>query len=239
MLVLWKFEGAKEAQQQMPLIPPSLLKRPKVILGCVSLMLQVASYGGYMFVVALTLQSGFHMSSFDSGNAFVGLGISFFFGSLYAGKLAKRFIHLSFTGVILCGSAMNLVGYTMLYSVVSDHAHDLTPWTLLIPMLVIGVGNAFAVNSSLRIGLSDIPAQYAGVGSAFMTTLQQTSIALGTAICAAFFIQYSDSNDVFHLASLKAGLAVIATFITGLMIIHATRAMKIRRQLKTADTNAG
>ncbi len=231
MIALWKIEGNKEAKQSTPLIPPSLLKRPKVILGCVSLMLQVASYGGYMFVVALTLQSGFHLSSLDSGNAFVGLGISFFFGSLYAGKLAKRFTHLGFTGVVLCGSVLNLFGYALLYSIIVKHTHDLTPWTLLLPMLIIGFGNAFAVNSSLRIGLSDIPAKYAGVGSAFMTTLQQTSIALGTAICAAFFIQNLSDDDAFHLASLKAGLGILAVFISCLMLIHATRAIKLRKQL--------
>jgi len=238
MIWLWKVEGQKEAKQQTPLIPPTLLKRPKVILGCGSLMLQVASYGGYMFVVALTLQSGFHWSSLDSGNAFVGLGISYFVGSLYAGKLAKRFTNLNFTGVILCGSLLNLCGYPLLYSIISSHTHDLTPWTLLPPMLIIGVGNAFAVNSSLRIGLSDIPAQYAGVGSAFMTTLQQTSIALGTAICAAFFIQHLSAEDVYQVASLKAGLEVIAVFISGLMVIHAIQAMRIRKKLKTADSEA-
>nr|QIH43746.1 MFS transporter [Vibrio ziniensis] len=239
MLLLWKVEGDKEAKQQTPLIPPSLLKRPTVILGCGSLMLQVASYGGYMFVVALTLQSGFHMTSLESGNAFVGLGISYFVGSLYAGKLAKWFTHYGFTGVILCGSLMNLFGYSYLYAVISDNAEHLTPWTMLAPMLIIGVGNAFAVNSSLRIGLSDIPQQYAGVGSAFMTTLQQTSIALGTALCAAFFIQNLNAEDVFHLASLKAGLATIAVFISGLFVIHALRAMKIRKQLSVARSNLG
>lgn len=238
MVLLWKIEGNKESKQQTPLIPPSLLKRPKIILGCSSLVLQVASFGGYMFVVALTLQSGFHLSSQDSGNAFVGLGLSFFLGSLYAGKLVKRFPNLGFSGVILCGSILNLSGYAMLYWIISGHTHDLTPWTLLLPMLVIGFGNAFAVNSALRIGLSDIPAQFAGVGSAFMTTLQQTSIALGTAICAAFFIQNMTAEDTFHLASLKAGLEVLATFIVCLMLVHAIRAIKIIKQLKTAGSAA-
>ncbi|MZI93741.1 MFS transporter [Vibrio sp. CAIM 722] len=233
---LWKVEDLKEQQGRTPLMPPSLLKRPLVILGCTSLVLQVASYGGYMFVVALTLQSGFHMSSFNSGNAFIGLGISYFVGSLYAGKLAKFFTRFNFTGVILIGSAINLVGYWWLYEIISAHSNNLTPWTLLPPMLIIGVGNAFAVNSSLRIGLSDIPAQFAGVGSAFMTTLQQTAIALGTAICAAFYIQNLSQADVLHLGGLKAGLWTIACFISVLFIIHAIRACKIFQQPKTTQS---
>ncbi len=234
MLLLWRIEGRKEARQQAPLMPPSLLRRRQVMLGCSSLMLQVASYGGYMFVVALTLQSGFHLSSLDSGNAFVGLGLSFFIGSLYAGKLARCFTRISYSGVIICGALINLLGYTLLYAQISTHSGDLTPWTLLAPMLIIGVGNAFAVNCSLRIGLADIPPQFAGIGSAFMTTLQQTAIALGTAICAAFFIQNLNADDVYHLSGLKAGLYVIGTFISALFIIHAVCAFYTLRQPQPA-----
>ena len=230
MFWLWKVEGNKEAKQQAPLMPPSLLKRPKVILGCVSLMLQVASYGGFMFVVALTLQSGFHLSSMNSGNAFIGLGIAYFIGSLYAGKLAKWFERVQFSGVIVCGSLMNLIGYALLIHLFKQHINDLTPWTLLLPMLIIGVGNAFAVNSSLRIGLADIPAKFAGIGSAFMTTLQQSAIALGTAICAAFYIQNLSQDDVQHIGGLQAGLAVVAVFIALLSVIHIVCSVRIVRQ---------
>ncbi|MDC0610829.1 MFS transporter [Vibrio sp.] len=239
-LLLWNIEGKKEHKQQSPLMPPTLLTRPKVILGCVSLTLQVASYGGYMFVVALTLQSGFHLSSFASGNAFIGLGISYFVASLYVGRIAKWFTNLGFTAVIVVGSVINLAGYVLLFSQINQHAETLTSWTLLVPMLIIGVGNAFAVNSSLRIGLADIPAQFAGIGSAFMTTLQQTAIALGTALCAAFYIQNLNDNDVFHLHSLKAGLEVIAFFISILLIIHGISAIgkikAVRRQQAELNT---
>ena len=234
MYWLWKVEGAKEAKQQAPLMPPSLLSRPKVILGCVSLMLQVASYGGYMFVVALTLQSGFHLSSMNSGNAFIGLGISYFIGSLYAGKLAKWFDRIQFSGVIVCGSLMNLVGYALLIHLFKQSSDNLTPWTLLLPMLIIGVGNAFAVNSSLRIGLADIPAKFAGIGSAFMTTLQQSAIALGTAICAAFYIQNLSESDTLHLGGLQAGLTVVAVFIALLSIIHIVCSVRVLRQGKAS-----
>ncbi|SJL84006.1 MFS transporter [Vibrio palustris] len=229
MMILWRIEGCKESRGETPLMPPTLLTRPKVILGCASLMLQTASYGGFMFVVALTLQSGFHLSSFDSGNAFIGLGAAYFMGSLYVGKLVKRMTRFGYTGIIACGCVLNLIGYVALYYLMSANSDNLTPLTMLAPMLLIGVGNAFGVNSSLRIGLSDMPAQFAGVGSAFMTTIQQTSIALGTALCAAFYIQNLASDNDYHLVALKAGLLVIAGFITLLLLIHAYAATRINK----------
>lgn len=229
MIALWHLEGRKESQGDTPLMPPSLFTRPKVVLGCVSLMLQVASYGGFMFVVALTLQSGFHFSSFDSGNAFIGLGIAYFAGSLYVGKLAKRMTRFGFTGIIACGCLFNMIGYIMLYELMSIYRDNLTPWTMLAPMLIIGVGNSFGVNSSLRIGLSDMPAKFAGVGSAFMTTIQQTSIALGTALCAAFYIQNLANDHSYNLAALKAGLLVITGFLGLLLVIHIFAATRLHK----------
>lgn len=238
---LWHIESQKETCQQTPLMPPSLLRRRSVITGTISLMLQVASYGGYMFVVALTVQSGFHWSSFDSGNAFLGLGIAYFVASLYVGRLARLFRRLSFSGVILCGSLINLVGYSILFLQVSRHSQELTPFTLLLPMLMTGVGNAFSVNSSLRIGLSDIPAEFAGIGSAFMTTLQQTAVALGTALAGACYIQAFNPADEHQLAALKAGLAVLALFMILLFCLHVRATIKLpfRQNRQTAMSDTG
>lgn len=231
----WRIEKSKEQRGQSPLVPPSLLQRPKVVLGCLSLLLQVSSYGGYMFVLALTLQSGFQFSSLDSGNAFLGLGVTYFIGSLYVGRLAKRWKKLGNTGIILCGTIINLCGYILLYTIIQESLDDLTPWTLIIPMLIIGFGNAFAVNGSLRIGISDIPAKFAGTGSAFMTTVQQSSIAIGTAACAAVYIQYLNPADIHNLTSLRAGLIVIGCFMASLTLLHVLFLLSPYSQAKQKD----
>jgi EmrB/QacA subfamily drug resistance transporter len=239
LLLLWRVEGIKEARGAQPLIPPSLLRRQQVILGGLGLALHTASFGGYMFVVALTLQSGFHFSSLESGNAFIALGLSYFVGSLYVGKFSKRFMKLGYSGVIMCGALINLVGYGYLYHLMVSYGQGLTAWGIFLPMLMIGVGNAFAVNSSLRIGLADVPAELAGVGSALMTTIQQTSVALGTAICAAFYAQNLKIGDDLHLLALKAGLQVIASFVVVLCLIHLFFVWRRGMQRKRVATELG
>ncbi|MFD2015873.1 hypothetical protein ACFSJQ_09155 [Vibrio olivae] len=81
-VLLWNIERRKEASNDAPLLPPSLLKEPNVQAGMFSLMMLSATFGGFMFVVALTLQSGFQWPAYASGNGFLGLGLSYFAGSL-------------------------------------------------------------------------------------------------------------------------------------------------------------
>ncbi len=220
-------ESRLEQSGKTPLVPPSLVHRPTVITGIASLMLQVASYGGFMFVVALTIQSGFHWSSLASGNAFIGLGVTYFVASLYVNRLSRLFGRYAFSGVILCGSLLNLSGYALLWYVMHHFQAQLTPMMLLAPMCITGIGNAFSVTSSVRIGLSDMPARFAGAGSALMSTLQQTAISLGTAMAGTFFIQHLMPEDTHQLVALKAGLWVLAAFMLMQFSIHAWRIARL------------
>jgi len=239
--VIWllaRVETNQAYQGKTPLIPPALILRPTVLTGIGSLMLQVASYGGFMFVVALTIQSGFHWSSLDSGNAFIGLGVTYFLASLYVNKIAGMFGRFSFSGVILCGSVLNLSGYTLLWYAMHTHQGLLTPVSLLLPMCITGIGNAFSVNSGVRISLSDIPAQFAGAGSALISTLQQTSIALGTALAGALFIQHLVPGDSHQLAALTAGLLVLAVFMLIQFSIHAWKVVRMLNSTPAENTPA-
>jgi len=75
---LYRLETSKELKGQSPFLPPALFSRPKVRAGILSLMLLSTTFGGFMFVVALTLQSGFHWAALQSGNGFVALGGLYF-----------------------------------------------------------------------------------------------------------------------------------------------------------------
>ncbi|KEA52326.1 hypothetical protein DT73_15670 [Mangrovibacter sp. MFB070] len=212
-----------------PLLPPALLQRRTYLAGVSSLVLQVASYGGFMFVVALTLQSGFQWSSVESGNAFIALGVTYFITSLYADRVAKWFGRLSYSGLVMCASLINLSGYWLLFDLITAQQGALTPWDLIAPMGITGIGNAFSVNCSVRIGLTDLPAQFAGAGSALMTTMQQTAIALGTAMAGAMYIQHLASDDIHQLSALKAGLLVLGFMMLLQFALHAASVVRLLR----------
>lgn len=98
-------------------------------------------------------------------------------------------------------------------------------------MAITGIGNAFSVNCSVRIGLTDLPAQFAGAGSALMTTMQQTAIALGTALAGAMYIQHLASDDIHQLNALKAGLLVLGCMMLLQFALHAA---SVVRRLRAA-----
>lgn len=218
--LLSRVEHQREAKQKTPLLPPSLIKERQFHSGILSLLIQAATYGGFMFVVALTLQSGFHWPAYASGNGFLGLGLFYFIGSLMVARLAAKMGKAGYRGMIILGALINLIGYATLYWVMTTYTETLTAWLLFVPMAITGLGNAFAVNSSIRVGLAGVEAKFAGVGSALMTTLQQAAIALGTALCGAFYTQNLADSDPFHLQALKAGLYTLTVFLIVLLIYN-------------------
>lgn len=218
--IFWQVECRQEENNKTPLLPPSLLKEVNVQAGMFSLMILSATFGGFMFIVALTLQTGFNWPAYASGNGFLGLGLFYFIGSLLVARLANKFGKLGFRGVIMCGALICLCGYANLYWIMTNNAEQLSVFSLFIPMALIGFGNGFVVNSSLRIGMSGVPEKFAGVGSALMTTMQQTAVALGTALTGAFYSQHLMISDSLHLQALKAGLLVLSVLILSLLVYH-------------------
>lgn len=87
---LWQVEKRIEQQGGAPLLPPSLMQLHGVRFGLSIAVLFFSCWSGFMFVVALTLQSGLGMSAFQSGNAFIALGVAYFIGSLLSARVVER-----------------------------------------------------------------------------------------------------------------------------------------------------
>lgn len=227
---LYRLETSKELKGQSPFLPPALFSRPKVRAGILSLMLLSTTFGGFMFVVALTLQSGFHWTALQSGNGFVALGGLYFLGSLAANHLAKLFKSAGYSGVILTGAILNIIGYLMLYYIMQTQKTSLTVFSVFIPFAIVGLANAFVVNSSIRLFLSDVPAKFAGIGSAVMTTLQQATAAVGASLTGAAFTQNISVTDPYHLTSLLAGLSILSLLMIVLLVFHIVGLIAVRRR---------
>ena len=88
---LWRVELRQERRGAFPLLPPALLRLPSVRFGLLIAVLFFSCWSGFMFVVALLLQSGAGLSPFQSGNAFITLGVIYFLASLQTARLVERF----------------------------------------------------------------------------------------------------------------------------------------------------
>jgi MFS family permease len=184
--LLWKTELRQEKRHAHPLLPPALLRIPSTRFGLVIAILFFSCWSGYMFALALTLQSGAGLSPLHAGNAFIAMGATYFVSSLTSARVVKR-IGQAPTLMLGCAVQMSgLLGLMLTLKLVWPHPNffNLIPATIF-----IGYGQALIVGSFFRIGLSDVPADQAGAGSSMLTTVQQAAFGLGSALLGTVLAQ--------------------------------------------------
>lgn len=212
-LLLWKTETRQERRGILPLLPPSLLRLPTVRFGFFTAILFFSCWSGFMFVLALTLQAGAGLTPLQSGNAFIALGAFFFIGSLLSTRVVAR---IGLLPTLILGCAMTIPGLLILLWIL----HQVWPapnlLSLTLPSLFIGIGQAFIVGAFYRIGMSQIPPDQAGSGSATLSTIQQASMGFGPALLGAVFsqtlLQGHDYQRAIN-ASLQLEMALLATLM--------------------------
>jgi MFS family permease len=199
-------ERRLETAGGVPLLPMSVLRMPSVRRGLGIALPFFTSFGGFMFVYALTLQDGLHLGPLGSGLALTPLAAAFLVMSLVSSRLVQRFGHR----VVILGAAAQLLGLLTLIGTVLVAWPNLDVLDLAPGTLICGAGQGLTAPTLFRVTLSRMPEQVAGVGSGMITTTQQTSLALGVATLGTLFAALSTS-------SMESAL-VITTAVQALLI---------------------
>lgn len=97
----------KERENAHPLIAPRLLQLRSIRFGVLIGILFFSVWSGFMFCMALTMQSGLGMAPWQSGNSFIALGVTYFISAWFAPRLIARY---STSAILLTGLAIQLVG---------------------------------------------------------------------------------------------------------------------------------
>jgi MFS family permease len=220
LALLWKTELRQEKRNAHPLLPPALLRIPSTRFGLVIAVLFFSCWSGYMFAMALALQSGAGLSPLHAGNAFIALGTSYFVSSLTSARVVKRFGQAP-TLMLGCAVQMaGLLGLMLTLKLVWPHPNLLN----LIPATIfIGYGQALIVGSFFRIGLSDVPADQAGAGSSMLSTVQQASFGLGSALLGTVLAQTLHLGGSYLpaiVAALSTELGIMAVLLISTVIYH-------------------
>ncbi len=186
-------ERRTERGGAMPLLPPSLLRVRSMRRGLSLGFPFFLSFGGFMFVFALTVQDGLHADALHSGLAIAPFAIAFLIGSLLTPQAIARFGRAA----LGWGAIVQTAGLAALaWTVAVDWPH--VRLIALAPgLFVAGFGQSFVFGSLFRLILADVPPHLAGIGGGVLTTLQQSGLALGVATLGTLYLGIGSGGTGF------------------------------------------
>jgi MFS family permease len=214
----------KERENAHPLIPPRLLQLRSIRFGILIAMLFFSVWSGFMFCMALTMQTGLGMAPWQSGNSFIALGVTYFISAWFAPRLIAR---CSTSTILLTGLAIQIAGLLALIATFRVWGMENTALTLAPATGLVGYGQALIVNSFYRIGMRDIQPDDAGAASAILSTLQQAALGLGPAIFGAILLHALQNHHGDYTQAVNVFLMVE----TAMMVVLALATLRIRHRL--------
>ena len=232
-LLFWMRATAlrKEQRGEPPLLPPRLLQLASIRFGMVIALLFFSAWSGFMFCMALTLQSGLGMAPWQSGNSFIALGVAYFLSAMYAPKLIARH---SMGRILVAGLVVQISGLLLLMETFHHYGQATTTLTLVPATALIGYGQALIVNCFYRVGMRDITANDAGAGSALLSTLQQATLGLGPAVFGSLLLMLMRNHHGSYPQAMIGFLGVEAV----MMLLLAAIAIGLRHHLNRSPAMA-
>lgn len=213
-----RIERRIERRGGTPLVPFSVVNVASMRRGLLTAFPFFAGFAGFMFVYALATQQGAGFSPLRAGLALSPLAVTFLVTSLATARLLVRFGRR----IIGVGALLQGTGIAGLLAVV------LVSWPrptmpLLVPvMAVLGVGQGLVMTPILRVVLSDVPPEIAGVGSGVLTTTQQIALATGVATIGSLYLSLA-SPGVLGVRDATGVVLTILVVVAGALSVLSRR----------------
>ncbi|MER5727187.1 MFS transporter [Streptomyces sp. NPDC002138] len=205
-----------------PLVPPSLLRLESLRRGLMIVVPFSIGFSGFMFVVAVALQQGLRMGPVSAGLALVPMAVAFF-----AASLAGPFLVARFGGrVVTAGGALQALGIGLLLLAVLRGWPDLGLAGLAPGVAVAGLGQGLQLPVLMRLMLSDVPADRAGVGGGVMVTIQQSALALGVATLGSLFLALTPSHGMRDALAVTLAVQLVMVAVTAALSLRLPRVMR-------------
>jgi MFS family permease len=196
----------------VPLVPVSVVRVPSMGRGLLTGVPFFIGFGGFMFVNALTLQDGARFSALKTGLVMVPMAIGFFASSMAMARLVARYGRT----VITAGALLQAIGLVAVLAALFGTWPRVSVLALLPGMLVAGLGQGLVLPSLFRLVLSEVPAHQAGIGSGVLTTMQQTSLALGVATLGSLYLTEAAPS---HAGPLDAAGLVLVILVAAAILV--------------------
>ncbi|MVU76035.1 MFS transporter [Nocardia sp. ET3-3] len=202
-----------------PLFADRVLRAPGLVLTAATLFLVMCTFGGWIFVLTIHLQSTLGYSALHAGLLFLPNGVTFGLVSLNWTRIPARF-HAAMIplGLVLAAAMTIVMGLQM------RGGADIGLAALTV-FAVMGVGYGLAFSPLMARATSKIPLALAADASGILVTCVQLGVVIGVASFGTVFLTIAGSTALS--AAHAVGATALAEGIT--VLVAASLAAKAAR----------
>ncbi|WP_447637327.1 MFS transporter [Flavobacterium microcysteis] len=212
LLFFWQ-QRIRQNKEKLTLIDIRVFKHRDFTVGLLASIFYFMVQDSYFLINVVLLQTGFGISSFDTGLYFVFQGVGYVIASL----VSIRLIALYGKFVLIFG-VMLMVISLIFHILLLDGSMATRPFLPVI-FFIYGIGCGSVLPSLLTVSLRNLPSSLAGMASGTYSTFQQTAIALGVGIVGGiFFYGLKDSHRKVETYLEAYKTATIANIILLLIV---------------------
>jgi EmrB/QacA subfamily drug resistance transporter len=199
-----------------PLVDPSLFRQRGFSIGIPVALLFFCFLGGFFFTLTLFLQDGLHLTPVQAGLTFAPMGLAFLGASLLTPRLTWRLGKYLLT----LGYGSGFLGVLFLALLLFRAPSNLSAYTVLPALVVIGLGWGFGLSPLVGTVLARVSPNDVGSASGTMSTGLQIGIGLGVATAGPVFFEGLSMAGTGSALSLAAythafvlALVLLGTFL--------------------------
>jgi MFS family permease len=118
--------------------------------------------------------------------------------------------------LVLAGLVLTLGSVSGLWAVIAVQGASVGPWSLTLPVFVMGLGMGCCFGSLFAIALGDIDHAEAGSASGSLSAVQQLAAAVGSAVITSIWFSAMATDA---RSAMIACLVVVAIVLVGCMAL--------------------
>ncbi|MFJ4191382.1 MFS transporter [Kitasatospora sp. NPDC089509] len=204
LLAALRWEHRLAARGGQPLLDPALLRSRVFRTGLAVNAAFMAFFAGFVFVISLTVQTGFGYSPLRSGLVFTPMAVLAMVASLTGKRLLPRYgLRVPIAGGAITALSLLLTALALQ----TEGAHHALP-VLLTAMGLMGLGNGLVLPSLIGAPMAGIAPERAGTASGTLATTQQFAAVTGVAVIGGSYFAVLDHHDPATAAAVGSWLAL-------------------------------
>ncbi|HEV7977858.1 MFS transporter [Amycolatopsis sp.] len=218
-----------EQRARQPLVPLRLFADRDRAAAYVNFFFGPMAMMSMFFFLTQFLQEIRHFAALETGLAFLPMAVALFSMSRVVPKLLGRF---GTKPIAVTGTTSMVLGLGWLTQLAPDSTYLSS---LLVPMVLMGLGGGLAFSPLNIIIMSTVPAEEAGAAGGVLQTLQQVGATLGLAILVTVFgTTVRNTTGTSPDAVMVDGMT--AAFVTSTIIAALTFAVALTfRKVRASD----